>query len=183
MAWLGVRVPEQANVYINDFQTKSKGTSRRYGWENLAPDQAVTCEVRAEIVREGRKVQETKKVKLRAGTVSSLAFNFTETETSLTLKVPADAKVYLGNSRLKELKQMKGTGAVRSFRTTKLVAGQKLTGYQIRVSVVRDGQLLSKQQTISLAAGDAQKLVFEFGDEAAVVAVQHASEQSSVATN
>ena len=159
---LNVQVPEKAVVYIGNYQTKSTGTKRRYVHETLQPGQVASYHVRAEIMRQGRKVQATKQVDLRAGAISSLVFDFQDVETSLTLKVPPDAKVYLANS------MKTGTGTVRVFSSKKLAAGEKVSEYPVRVSIVRNGQLISKEQTISLAAGDAKTLNFRFDEETPV---------------
>ena len=99
----------------------------------------------------------------RAGSSSSLSFEFDNPETLLTVRVPQGATVHLVG------KATKGTGTVRTFRTTKLAAGQEWPEYNIRVSIERNGQLLSKEQTLSLKSGDSKSLAFDF--EEAVLAV------------
>jgi uncharacterized protein (TIGR03000 family) len=162
---LNVQVPEKAVVYIGKYKTKTTGTKRRYVHETLQRGQVARYWVRAEIMRQGRKVHETKQVDLRGGAESSLVFDFKDVETSLTLKVPADAKVYLANS------VKKVTGTVRVFNSKKLDVGQKVSDYPVRVSVVRNGQLISKEQTISLIAGESKTLSFRFDEQSPVAAL------------
>jgi uncharacterized protein (TIGR03000 family) len=166
LASLDVQVPEQAVVYIGKYRTKSTGSQRRYAYQNLQPGKVVHCQVRAEIAVEGKKIQETKRVELRAGAVSSLVFDFRNIETSLTLRVPADAKVYLGNA------EREGTGAVRVFKSKKLAIGEKVTDYPVRVSVSRNGRWIHKEQRISLHSGESKTLSFRFDEGHSLAAIR-----------
>jgi uncharacterized protein (TIGR03000 family) len=164
-ALLEVQVPEQATVYVNGLKTKSTGSSRRYAWKALAPGRVEDVEVRAEITRNGKLIQQTKTAHMRGGVSSRVSFDFESPETSLTLKVPPDATVFLAGNAMTE------AGSVRSFRTTKLAAGQQWPEYKIRVTVERNGQLLSKEQRILLKSGDTKSLTFSF-DESLVAAAE-----------
>ena len=104
-------------------------------------------------------VTETKSIQLGAGENGELAFNFTTDDTqqaqaaprtTVVIHVPADAKVFLSGH------EMTATGPVRQFSTTRLGAGEEWNGYTIRATIERDGQLVTKEQTISLRGGDAQ---------------------------
>jgi uncharacterized protein (TIGR03000 family) len=94
-----------------------------------------------------------------------LAFNFTAEptqqaqaapRTSVVIHVPADAKVFLSGH------EMTATGPVRQFSTNRLGEGDEWAGYTIRATIERDGQLVTKEQTISLRGGDAQEVQFNF---------------------
>ncbi len=61
------------------------------------------------------------------------------------------------------------TGAIREFSTTRLAKGQSWDNYKIRVVLDRDGQKLSKEQTLSLKAGESRDVSIEF-DSAQVAA-------------
>jgi uncharacterized protein (TIGR03000 family) len=76
VASLVVQVPEQAVVYVGNFESKGTGKKRRYVRKNLQPGQIVTYQVRAEIMLHGKKIQKTKQVDLRAGAVANLEFDF-----------------------------------------------------------------------------------------------------------
>ncbi|HET6884095.1 MAG TPA: TIGR03000 domain-containing protein, partial [Pirellulales bacterium] len=116
----------------------------------------------AEIVRDGETITETKTVKLQAGDNSNVEFALNGSNsdpianqpvrTSLTLHVPADAKVYLSGN------ETHGTGEVRTFSTTKLAAGQTWGSYVVRVEVERNGRTLSKEETVDLKGGDVREL-------------------------
>jgi uncharacterized protein (TIGR03000 family) len=75
--------------------------------------------------------------------------------TTLTLKVPAEAKVFLAGN------ETSSSGEVREFTTTKLAAGQSWDNYTIRVTFEQDGQTISREKTITLNAGDSQVVSFE----------------------
>jgi uncharacterized protein (TIGR03000 family) len=159
-ALLTVQVPEGTRVFVNGVPTKSTGMVRRYVSRNLAPGYHYTYEVRAEANIDGKPVVETKTVHMRAGQTAKLAFDVigqTNVETALTLNVPRDAKVFLAGN------EAPGTGIQRTFRTTKLSQGNSWTDYAIRVQVDRNGKTMTKEQTITLQAGDSRALTFQFG--------------------
>lgn len=166
-ALLAVQVPEDARVYVNDQPTTSTGSRRQYVSRDLEPGFSYTYEVRAEVVRDGKTLEQVRRVDLRAGEVVQVAFDFpgSETlETSLTVHVPADAKVYLAGNPTRSV------GPTRVFRTTGLAGGQAWENYTVRVEVERGGRLLVREETISLKAGQSQELTFDLdGDKIAAV--------------
>ena len=54
------------------------------------------------------------------------------------------------------------TGEVREFTTTKLATGQEWTKYAVRVAVQREGRELSKDETVTLKAGERRELTVDF---------------------
>jgi len=162
---LAVSVPSDAKIYVNGQATSSTGETRQYVSRDLQTGYNYAYEVRAELVRDGRTVEQTKRIDLRAGETANLAFDFPGTsslETSLTLHVPADAKVYLAGNATK------AGGETRIFRTTGLNNGKTWDGYTIRVEMERGGRTISKEETISLKAGQSQELRFDLdGDKIA----------------
>jgi uncharacterized protein (TIGR03000 family) len=158
-ALLTVTVPGQARVLVNGVATRSTGDLRRYVSRNLIPGFDYTYEVKAEVVVDGEPMTQTKTVQLRAGEKAKLAFDMQaaeQLETALTVHVPANAKVYLAGNKTK------GSGAVRTFRTTKLPSGQSWSDYVVRVVVEENGLVRSKEETITLQAGDQRELSFDF---------------------
>jgi uncharacterized protein (TIGR03000 family) len=164
-ATLNVHVPADAKVFVNGLATKSVGADRRYVSNGLQRGYNYSYEIRAEFVKDGQAVTQTKVIKLQAGGASDVTFGpQAEDEqiaeqpvsTSLTLHVPADAKVYLSGN------ETRGAGEVRRFSTTKLAAGQQWQDYVVRVEVQRDGRTLSKEETVSLKGGDARELNVDF---------------------
>ncbi len=162
---LTVNVPADAKVYVNGQATTSTGAARSYVSRGLRNGFKYAYEVRAQVVRDGRTIEEVKTIELRAGEVSRLAFDLNAAEavaTTLTLKVPEDAKVTLAGA------QTITTGSVRTFSTTQLADGQTWSDYVVQVTWERDGQTFAKEQTITLNAGDNRTL--EFGLDGAKVA-------------
>ena len=105
-------------------------------------------EVRAEVVRDGRTVEQVKTVNLRAGETAQVAFDFAAAEaadTSLTLHVPADAKVYLSGNATK------ATGETRVFRTAGLTTGQAWEGYTVKVEVERGGRMIVQENVVRVS--------------------------------
>jgi len=78
-------------------------------------------------------------------------------KTSLTVHVPADAKVTLAGVRTKQ------TGEVREFATNRLAAGQTWSNYNVHVEITRDGKTMSQDRTILLTGGQSQELSFDLG--------------------
>jgi uncharacterized protein (TIGR03000 family) len=115
--------------------------------------------VRAVMVRDGQPIEETKVVTVTAGDVVDLAFDFTTSAapvTTLTLEVPADAKVALEGMPTQQ------TGAVRTYRTSELAAGEEIAEYNIVVTLERDRQTLTEERVISLKAGQSHALKVDF---------------------
>jgi uncharacterized protein (TIGR03000 family) len=71
-------VPEDARVSINGFQTRSTGTQRRYVSHGLQDGLTYKYEVRAEIVRDGKTLEETRVLYLTAGSREALAMKFNQ---------------------------------------------------------------------------------------------------------
>jgi uncharacterized protein (TIGR03000 family) len=77
-------------------------------------------------------------------------------KTSLTLHVPAEAKVTLAGVSTKQ------TGEVRQFATTKLSTGQVWDDYKVVVEMESDGQTLREERTLKLTGGQPQELTVNF---------------------
>jgi uncharacterized protein (TIGR03000 family) len=155
---LSVSVPGDARVFVNGAHTTSGGTERNYVSRGLTAGASYTYSVRAELDRDGETVEETKTVVLRAGETSSLSFDFDaeRAATALTVHVPEDATIELAGTTIE------GSGPVRIFKTDRLATGQEWAGYTVVVSVNRDGQSLSRSQTITLTGGEDRDLSFDF---------------------
>jgi uncharacterized protein (TIGR03000 family) len=156
---LSVNVPEDAKIFVNGTATSSTGAERQYVSRDLTGGYNYSYEVRAEVVRDGKTVEQVKTVNLRAGETAQVAFDFPAEETaptSLTVHVPADAKVYLSGNATK------ATGETRIFRTTGLTTGKAWDNYTVKVEVERGGRLVVQEKTITLTGGETQELSFDF---------------------
>jgi uncharacterized protein (TIGR03000 family) len=153
-AMLVVEVPADATVYVNGTKTNSQGAVRRYLSRGLTAGQKYEFVVR--MATDAGK-EATKVVSLTAGQRSSVSFKaaIEAPKTSVTLRVPADAKVWLAGSATASM------GDVRTFETSSLPAGKSWKGYEIRVATVVDGQERTVSKVIDLAAGDVVDLTLD----------------------
>ena len=71
---ISVWVPAEARVFINGLETKSGGRYRAYASYGLKPGLTYKYEIRAEIARQGRPIENTRTVYLTAGTRERVAF-------------------------------------------------------------------------------------------------------------
>jgi len=172
-ALIAVDVPEQATVTINGRPTTSKGEERQYISRGLKPGYAYQYDIAVDLGDLNANQILTRTVRLRAGEKVILKFEYEEmegedeqaynepmgdeaTDTTMSLVVPADAKVYLAG------RATTSTGTYREYKTSKLVPGQSWDDYTIRVTVERDGQTVAKEKTINLVAGKHVDLTFDF---------------------
>lgn len=77
-------------------------------------------------------------------------------KTSLTLRVPSDAKVTLAGVATKQ------TGEIRQFATTKLTAGQVWDNYKVVVEMQKNGQMVREERMLKLTGGQPQELTVNF---------------------
>jgi uncharacterized protein (TIGR03000 family) len=73
---LTIVVPADAKVFINGHQTRSVGTQRQYVSYGLESGLTYRYEVRAEVVRDGKTVEDNREVFLSAGSREGVAFDF-----------------------------------------------------------------------------------------------------------
>jgi uncharacterized protein (TIGR03000 family) len=164
-ALLSVKVPGDAKVFVNDRPTSSTGEDREYISRDLQPGARYSYKVRAEFTRDGKAVSEEKIVQLTAGQNSALNFageqqvqtaSEADTRTTLIIRLPADAKLFLAG------KETKATGDVREFTTSKLAAGAEWQTYTIRAVVTRNGHEEVREQNVSLKAGELREMSINF---------------------
>ena len=161
-ALLVVAVPADAKIFVNGSKTAATGSLRRYVSRGLASGKDYEYVVRMVVDRDGVPHEETKVVSLAGGVRKSIEFGGAATvatpakaqapKTSLTLRVPADAKVWLAGN------ETSSQGATRLFETTTLRDGQAWKNYEVRVTRVVDGREHSIAKTIDLAAGSTVEL-------------------------
>ncbi len=163
---LNLRVPDDAKVYINDYQTKTEGASRRYVSRNLNSGHDYYYHIKAVVVRDGKELVRNQMVTIKAGHSESVEFDFSKSTTSLALNVPKDAEVKLCG------KSTSATGSTRHFSTDKLEPGQTWDDYTVEVTVKRDGQVHSKVEKLSLVGGESYKVSFEFDPAGEMLAVR-----------
>ena len=167
---LQVHVPEDALVYVNGKQTRSTGTIRKYIARRLLYDHEYHIEVKAVVVRDGRQLVRTETITSRAGEERDVQISFDNTlpppTTSVTVHVPADAKVYLAGNVTGQ------SGATRVFTTDALQAGEAWTDYRVVAEIERDGQLVTLEKTLDVTAGGTYDLAFDFSSAETRVAAR-----------
>jgi uncharacterized protein (TIGR03000 family) len=82
---LTIWVPEDAKVFVNGRATTSVGSRRQYVSFGLKPGLSYNYEVRAEVIRDGQPLVETRSIMLTAGSRSALAFNFDKSKSNVGL--------------------------------------------------------------------------------------------------
>jgi uncharacterized protein (TIGR03000 family) len=165
-ALLSVKVPTDAKVFVNDRETSSAGTDRQYISRDLQNGARYNYEVRAEFIRDGKPVTETKTVQLTAGQTAGLDFTagaasvqtaaVAEPRTTLIVHVPDDAKLFLAGH------ETRSTGPVREFSTNRLQSGSEWNTYAIRAVVERNGRQIVREENISLKAGESRDVTINF---------------------
>lgn len=184
VAMLTVAVPADSTVTVNDHPTTSEGSIRQFMSEGLQAGFVYTYVVKVTYEQDGEQKTEQKEVKLRAGEAKELSFESNadqvkavqddssvqpvslqtaasataddETVTVVRLHVPDQAKVTLaGNPTASQ-------GAVRTFRTSSLKAGERWTAYTVRVVTEVNGQEVAQERTIDVEAGSVNELTFDF---------------------
>jgi len=76
---LTVWVPNDAKVTVNGIETRSSGSRRQFVSYGLKPGLSYKYVVRAQIVRNGQVVEDTRDVVLTAGRITAVAFGFNTT--------------------------------------------------------------------------------------------------------
>jgi uncharacterized protein (TIGR03000 family) len=166
-----VKVPADAKVLVNGKETTSTGAERQYISRGLVQGAAYNFEVTATTIRDGKPVTLTRTATLTAGANTELSFDdladapadaiaVEPLTTKLVVRVPANAKVYLAGNETRQ------TGEVREFSTSKLTAGEGWNGYTVRAEVEQDGRLVTREQVVSIAAGQSKEISFDFADRA-----------------
>jgi uncharacterized protein (TIGR03000 family) len=130
----------------------------------LRPGGSYSYEVRAELVRDGRTISETRRVEVAAGGTAAISIALTGGPTSppenpvttVVVHVPADAQVYL------EGREAAGAGTVRRFSTSQVPAGGVWKDYSVRAAIRRNGRLIELEQSLSLASGQSREVKFDF---------------------
>jgi uncharacterized protein (TIGR03000 family) len=180
-AMLVVELPADAKVFVNGSKTAATGSVRRFLSRGLAEGKSYEYVVRMVVDRDGVASEETKVVSLSAGSRKSVAFageapvaRKAAAKTSLTLHVPADAKVWLAGN------ETSSRGATRLFETSTLQDDQTWSNYEIRVVTVVDGHERIASKTIDLVAGSSVEL--ELGEDGVLTAVTRTAPTDATAS-
>ena len=170
-ALLTVAIPDgSATVTVNGHPTSSSGTVRQFMSKGLKEGFVYTYVVKVNYEQNGSTKTDSKEVKLRPGDTEQVVFEVDDAKetakvadeplvTVVKLNVPADATVNLAGN------DTNGSGAVRTFRTTSLKAGQQWTNYTVRVTATVGGNQVSRERTVNVDAGSTTELTFDFDSD------------------
>jgi uncharacterized protein (TIGR03000 family) len=152
---IDLHIPADARVKINGHITRQTGIHRHYTSKIPAGSTASVFTIEAEIVRAGQQIRQTRTLSLGPGQTTSLTMDLLDkgtTTTSLTLDVPAEARVTLQGQ------ETSMRGEIRLFRTHSLSPGQTWKGYTVEVQHQQDGKTVSSRVTIDLVGGQTHRL-------------------------
>src|SRR5262249_37094581 len=166
-ATITVSLSPDAKLYVDgDPVTLSPG-SRSLRTPQLEPGREYFYTFKAEAVRDGETVSETRRVSFRGGDVTRVDFGSLSAPASsparITVRLPEDARLYVDNV-LCTL-----TSATRSFDTPELEAGKSYY-YTLKAEVVRDGRTHADSRRVVVQAG--KQATVNFGDLVSVQAAQ-----------
>lgn len=144
-----VDLADGAALYV-DGQRMPMSGSQSFNTPSLEIGKDYYYTMKAVATQNGQTVSQTKRVNVRAGETTRVAFNELKPEAGatarVTVKLPADARLTV-NDQPTTL-----TSAVRSFNTPSLEAGKDYF-YTMKAEIVRDGKTLTETQKITVAAG------------------------------
>jgi len=75
-AYVNVSVPADAKIWVNGRETTIDGAKRRFESRNLTAGKDYKFEVRAQVNKNGRQIEQTQTVTVQGGQTKSLAFDF-----------------------------------------------------------------------------------------------------------
>jgi len=73
---ISVWVPHDAKVIVNGYVTESEGSRRQFVSYGLRPGYSYKYEVKAQLIRDGKIIEDVRTVTLTAGQDMSVAFGF-----------------------------------------------------------------------------------------------------------
>ncbi|TWU42715.1 hypothetical protein Poly41_10150 [Novipirellula artificiosorum] len=174
-ALLTVAVPDDAKVTVNGHVTTSEGNVRQFMSRGLKEGYVYTYVVHVDYTSDGETMSDSQSIQLRPGDVERVIFDVPVKEpqpetkaapansdvvTVVKLHVPEGAAVTLAGN------VTNGKGSLRTFRTSQLKPGEQWTGYTIHVTATVNGQSVSKERTVDVAAGSTTELTFDFDSNA-----------------
>ena len=151
-AVLNLKLPSEADVYINGKLTRTPGAFRSFVSKRLTENRDYKYQVKAVLVKDGKKIIRSRLVTMRPGVNQTVELDFEKAQTTLALRVPANAKVILCG------KETSQTGSMREFTTTSLPEGETWENYLVSVEYSVDGEKKTEQRKLNLNAGETRQL-------------------------
>jgi uncharacterized protein (TIGR03000 family) len=150
-----VDLPADADLFVDGKRADLTSAKRTVVTPELKPGKEYFYTVKAEAVRDGKKVEKVRKVAFRAGSVVRLNLGDLKAApdqtaaaapSRVTVKLPEDARLYVDGVACPL------TSGTRSFDTPKLEAGRSYY-YTLKAEVVREGQTRSESKRVVVEAG------------------------------
>jgi uncharacterized protein (TIGR03000 family) len=149
-----VQMPADARLYVDGQLANLTSNPRAFVTPSLTAGRDYYYTLRAEAVRDGEVVSESKRVIVRAGGEARVAFDdlvarAPETKPAaarITVRLPVDAQLFV-NGEACSL-----TSSIRAFSTPVLQPGREYA-YTLRAEVVRDGQTRTESRRVVFEAG------------------------------
>lgn len=168
-----VRLPGDARMYVDGQLAPLTSTVRRFETPQLQLGRDYYYTIKAEAVRNGQMVTESKKVVVRAGQVARVDFGeltvaaASKTEepstARITIRLPEDARLFINGTACPL------TSGTRAFDTPVLDRGREYA-YTLKAELVRDGQTYTETQQVKFVAG--KQVDVRFGAIAPVATAQ-----------
>lgn len=157
-----LQVPEDATLYIDGQRTPLTSATRTFVTPALAPKQNYYYDVRVEALRDGKVLEQSRRIVVRAGSVAQITLDNLEQVTTtaqaaparLTVRLPEEARLFVDGQACPL------TSSPRSFDTPRLEGGRKFY-YTLKAEMVRDGQTLVESQRVVVEAGKKVDVTFE----------------------
>jgi uncharacterized protein (TIGR03000 family) len=156
-----VTLPAEAKLLVQGVACPLTSAKRTFDTPKLPVGESYTYTLRAEVVRAGRTVVESRQVSIAAGKRVTVDFgNMSEAPqaagpASVTVLLPEEARLRVQGVTCPL------TSAKRTFSSPRLQAGQSYT-YTLQAEVVRGGQSVTENRRVTVAAG--QRVVVDFGN-------------------
>jgi uncharacterized protein (TIGR03000 family) len=159
-------MPANAQLLVEGQPVQLDPETRSFQTPALKPGNEYVYTIQTESLRDGRKVMDSREVRVRAGETAQVAFRSAEVvpvaarekaelvASKITVRLPESAKLYINDTACPL------TTGERAFYTPKLAVGKSYT-YTLKAEVVRDGRSLTETREVVFRAG--QPITVDFG--------------------
>jgi uncharacterized protein (TIGR03000 family) len=154
MARLTIKAPIDMRISVDGQQTARDAAEMTFRTPALEQGKNYFYQVKAEVVREGKTVTETKRVLVRAGQQAVVDFSPLKSTALVTVQMPKDAQLYV-DGFLYPLPANQ-----RTF-TTPALAKDKEYFYELKAQVVREGKTHTETHKINVEPGKHVKVAFK----------------------
>jgi uncharacterized protein (TIGR03000 family) len=155
-----IKAPTDVRITVDGQETTRNAAEETFTTPALEPGRTYQYVIKAEAVRDGRTLTQTKRVAVQAGRQSEADFSDLAGDrgaagvAKVTVRVPEDAKLYV-DGVLCPL-----TSTSRTFETPKLEPGRRYY-YTVKAEVVRDGQAQAESRRVYVEAGKSTTVEFK----------------------